>query len=90
MRNQRDKRLGWKSKKISHNKIIYSEKINEKWEEIEILREYEGGSFYPKFKEINNWVSYPKWAQNRDKIIERVSKRFPNKKESKIDSIGKE
>tara|TARA_R110002126_G_scaffold224174_1_gene369102 strand:- start:25582 stop:25911 length:330 start_codon:yes stop_codon:yes gene_type:complete len=85
----RDKKAGWKVFKKESHIYIYSERINNKWEKIEIERVYEFGSFFPKFKNSDEWKTYPIWAQKRYLIIKRVLERFPYKKVNEIDGIGK-
>ncbi len=83
----RDKKIGWKAIKESHDVILYLEKIDNEWKQIEIHRAYANGTFFPDFKNENDWKDYPVWAQDRATITKRVLKRFPRKKDS-IDDIG--
>ena len=86
----RDDKIGWKADKKDDKTFIYAEKIEGKWEEIEIERGYHLGSFYPNFKDKEAWKNYPNWAYNRDSIIKKVLIRFDAKKIDKLDEIGKE
>ena len=59
---------------------IYAEKFKGIWKRIEINAKIDYGTFVPCFKDEDEWKDYPDWAQNRDLIIERVTKKFPPKK----------
>ncbi len=76
--HQNDK-LGWKAVKKDHKLIVYSEKIIDEWHHIYIDAHFNIGTFEPLFKSENEWKSYPDWAQNRSRIIKRVSREFPLK-----------
>jgi hypothetical protein len=83
------KRYGYKVFQKDYKTFVYSEKIKGIWEEIQITRAYEAGSFYVEFKNKKDWKDYPNWAQDRDKIVKRVTVAFPEqKKKSEIDDIG--
>ncbi|PQJ78450.1 hypothetical protein [Polaribacter porphyrae] len=85
----RDDKLGWKVQKFNRDKIIYSEKINNKWESIDIRAGFDIGTFVVHFENKTDWKEYPEWAQDRNLVIERVLLRFPKKKNNEIDEIGK-
>lgn len=74
------KKRGWKAYKKSRHLIIYTEKIDKAWKEIEISATIDVGTFVPCFRNEEGWVEYPDWARNRDRMIERVVKKFPLKK----------
>ncbi|MFK7749718.1 MAG: hypothetical protein AB8B65_15075 [Kordia sp.] len=75
---------GWKVVKKNYKQIDYSEKINGKWQTIKIDANITIGTFEPFFKSNEEWKSYPKWAQNRPIIMERVTKKFPLKDEIRM------
>lgn len=83
----RDKELGWKVYKKNYKEIVYSEKIDGKWKSIIVDAQINIGTFEPNFKSESEWLSYPKWAQDRNQIIERVVKRYPLKY-GELDEIG--
>lgn len=72
---------GWKVRKESHKKIIYAEKINGKWNEIQIEAHINIGTFEPLFRTKDVWYEYPAWAQDRHTIMKRVTQQFPLKNE---------
>jgi hypothetical protein len=73
---------GWKAQKISYKQIDYSEKIDGVWQTITIEATITIGTFEPIFKNKEDWKNdYPLWAQNRSKIIKRVTEKFPLKDE---------
>ena len=82
----RDNDLGWKANKKNYKEITYSERIDGKWQHIKVDADITIGTFEPKFKSKSEWLSYPEWAQDREKIIERVQKRYPIKDE--VNDIG--
>lgn len=87
------KEFGWRAYKKAHNTFIYGEKYQNSWREIEIHRAYRFhyGGFYIDFKDRDSWKEYPNWAQDRDKIVERVISLFPDHWPDKdeINNIGK-
>lgn len=85
----RDKKLGWKAYKKSYKEITYSELIDGKWHSIIVDAHINVGTFEPNFKSEADWGSYPEWAQDRKKIMERVIKRYPMKY-AELDDIGSE
>ena len=64
---------------VDIDKADYEQKVNDEWEKIVIDREILLGkiSSVIYFKTNQEWLEYPKWAQNRAEIIERVKKEFP-------------
>lgn len=83
----RDKELGWKAYKKSYKEITYSEMIDGKWQSIIVDAHINVGTFEPNFKSETDWLSYPEWAHDRNKIMERVIKRYPLKYEE-LNEIG--
>ncbi len=82
----RNEKRGWKFRKESYKKIIYKEKIDKVWKEIEIEARIDIGTFVPCFKSEEEWENYPNWAHHRDIIINRIEKKFPPKDD--ISKIG--
>lgn len=75
---QKEKKRGWKIRKVGNGKIEYSELIQENWRSIEFKIE-----LYSKVVARHaiiiplEWNQYPEWAQeNRKSILERISKQF--------------
>ncbi|MEM6687363.1 MAG: hypothetical protein AAF617_16405 [Bacteroidota bacterium] len=75
---------GWKAEKISYKQINYSEKVDGQWKVIQIDANITIGTFEPFFKSKEEWKTYPDWAQDRKKIINRVVTVFPMKDEIRL------
>ncbi len=77
--NRKEKKLGWKAYRNGRDEIYYEQKVNEEWKKIEIVGEILLGKicFVIYFKTKKEWLEYPKWAQNRTEIIERIKTKFP-------------
>ncbi len=75
----RNEKRGWKVYKKTRHLIIYAEKINGNWCQIDVEAEIDYGTFVPLFRDETQWTEYPIWAQNRDIIINRIVEKFPLK-----------
>ncbi|PKV49549.1 hypothetical protein ATE84_1579 [Aquimarina sp. MAR_2010_214] len=72
-------RLGWNAYGNGRDGITYTQKIDKKWEYIEIDREIltKKVNQVIYFKTEKEWSEYPKWAQNRMEIINRIKSKYP-------------
>jgi len=72
-------RLGWNAYRSGRDGITYAQKVDGKWERIEIDGEMLTGkiSHVIYFKSEKQWTEYPNWAQNRMEIINRVKLKYP-------------
>lgn len=78
----KENKQGWRTRSVGRDSILYEEKINNKWKRIVINGEMQVGVPIYKilfFKSKEEWKSYPSWAQNREKIIQRIKQNYPKK-----------
>jgi len=80
----KENKRGWRTRALGRDGISYQERINNEWKKIEIDSELLIGKISKViyFKTEKEWTSYPKWAQNRMKIIGRIKMEYsPNNTE---------
>ena len=76
----KENRLGWRTRPLGRDNILYQEKIEGEWKGIKIDGElllHGKVSRIIYFKTDSEWVEYPKWARDRKKIIQRVKINYP-------------
>lgn len=79
IKKRKEGKQGWKVSKRGRDAIVYSQKVDGEWKFIEVDGELLLGkvSHVIYFKTEDEWTSYPKWAQNRTEIINRIKMVFP-------------
>ncbi len=76
---RKQEKQDWKVSKKGRDGIIYSQKVDGEWRSIEVDGELLLGQINHViyFKNEEEWAAYPKWAQNRTEIINRIKIVFP-------------
>lgn len=80
-KKRKEEKQGWRVRRKGRGGISYEQKVEGKWEQIEVDGELLLGkiNLVLYFETEIGWTKYPKWAQNRNEILSRIKSKFPPK-----------